>query len=127
MWKTSNIKLLSYLKERFLSPEIIKEVFVFQENVTYSLRSGNHLARKNIQPTQSGIESVSNLGANLWNLSPRQIKNISSLIAFKNKIRKWTCIFIFTWNLNLYGNPPKLNFSHISKYWFIGLVYTEWF
>ena len=56
MWKTSNIKLLSYLKERFLSPEIIKEVFVFQENVTYSLRSGNHLARKNIQPTQSGIE-----------------------------------------------------------------------
>ena len=43
----------------------MKEVFVFQENITYNLRSGNHLARKNIRTTQSGIESVSNLGANL--------------------------------------------------------------
>ena len=31
-----------------LSPEIMKEIFVFQESDTYNLRSGNHLARKNI-------------------------------------------------------------------------------
>ena len=45
-----------------LSPELRKENFVFQENETYNLRSGNHLAPKNIQTTQYGIESVSNLG-----------------------------------------------------------------
>ena len=73
-----------------LSPEIMKEIFVFQENETYNLRSGNHLARKNIQTTQSGIESVSNLGAKLWNQLPGEIKNSSSLTVFKNKIRKWT-------------------------------------
>ena len=46
-----------------LSPEILKEIFVFQGNETYNLRSGNHLARKNIRVTQYGIESVSNLRA----------------------------------------------------------------
>ena len=48
-----------------LSPEIMKEIFVFQENETYNLRSGNHLARKNIRTTQYGTENVSNLGAKL--------------------------------------------------------------
>ena len=30
------------------SPEITKDIFVFQENKTCNLRSGNHLARRNI-------------------------------------------------------------------------------
>ena len=72
-----------------LSPGIMKEAF-FQENETYNLRSGNHLARKNIRTTQYGIESVSNLGAKLWNLLPGEIKNSSSFTVFKNRIRKWT-------------------------------------
>ena len=73
-----------------LSPEIMKKNFVFQENETYNLRSGNHLARKNIQTTKYGIESFSNLGAKLRNLLPREIKNSSSLTVFKHEIRKWT-------------------------------------
>ena len=68
----------------------MKEIFVFQEKETDKLRSGNHLAQKNIGTTQSGIESVSNLGAKLWNLLPREIKNSFSITVFKNKIRKWT-------------------------------------
>ena len=72
-----------------LFPEIMKEVFVFQENETYDLRRGNHLARKNIQTTQYEVENVSNLGVKLWNLLPREIKNSFSLTVFKNKIRKW--------------------------------------
>ena len=73
-----------------LSPEIMKEIFVFQENETYNLRSGNHLAQKNIRTTQYGIEIVSNLEAKLWNLLPKEIKYSSSFTVFKNKIRKWT-------------------------------------
>ena len=34
------------------SPEIRKEIF-FQENETYNLRSGNHLAQKNIRATRN--------------------------------------------------------------------------
>ena len=73
-----------------LSPEIMKEIFAFQENETCNLRSGNHVAQKNIRTMQYGIESVSNLGAKLWNLLPGEIKYSSSLTVFKNKIRKWT-------------------------------------
>ena len=40
-----------------LSQEIMKEMFVFQENETYNLRSGNHLAQKNIRTTDYGTES----------------------------------------------------------------------
>ena len=61
-----------------LSPEIMKEIFVFQENETYNLWSDNHLARKNIRRMQYGIEIVSNLAANLWHLLPGEIKNSSS-------------------------------------------------
>ena len=71
-----------------LSPEIMKEIFVFHKNETCNLRSGNHLARKNIRKTQYRIESVSSLGTKLWNLSPGELKNSSSLTVFKNKIRK---------------------------------------
>ena len=71
-----------------LSPEIMREIFVFQENETYNLNSGNHLTRKNIQTTQYRIESVSNLGAKLWNLLSGEIKNNFSVTIFKNKIRK---------------------------------------
>ena len=46
-----------------LSPEIIKESFIFQENETYNLRSVNHLARESIRTTQYAVEIVSNLGA----------------------------------------------------------------
>ena len=45
-----------------LSLEIMKEVFVSQENETYNLRSGNNSLRKNIRATQYGIESILNLG-----------------------------------------------------------------
>ena len=52
----------------------MKEVFVFQENETYNVRSGNHLARNNIRTTQYGIENTSNLGAKIWDLLPGEIK-----------------------------------------------------
>ena len=48
-----------------LSPEIIKEIFVFQENETSNLRCDNHLARKNFRTTQYGIEGISNSGAKI--------------------------------------------------------------
>ena len=64
------------------SPEIMKEIFVFQENETYNLKSGSHLVRRNIWKTRYGIESVSNLGAIIRDLLPGQTKN-SLLFCFQ--------------------------------------------
>ena len=72
-----------------LCPEIMKKIFIFHENPTYNLRSGNHLTRRNIRTTHYGIEKISNLGAKIWDLLPEEIKNASSLFVFKTKITKW--------------------------------------
>ena len=60
-FKYSTTELLKV--ESGLSTEIKIEIFIFQENETCNLKSGNHLAQKNIQTTQYGTESISNLGA----------------------------------------------------------------
>ena len=41
-------KLKIYKVKNGLSPEIMKEVFIFQENENYNLRSGTHLTNRNI-------------------------------------------------------------------------------
>ena len=57
-----------------LCPEMMKEIFIFHENPTYNLRSGNHLTRRNIRTTYYGIKTISNLGAKIWDLLPEEIK-----------------------------------------------------
>ena len=52
---------------------MMKEIFIFQENEGYSLRRDNLLAQKNIQKTQSGIESISNWGEKIWDLLTGEI------------------------------------------------------
>ena len=81
------IKLLK--EKNGLSLELMKEIYVFQENETYNLMSGNNLAQKKIQTTQRGIETVSNFVAKLRDLLPGEIKIDFSLCVFKNKNKKW--------------------------------------
>ena len=68
-----------------LSPEIMKIIFVSQENETYNLRSGNHLALKDIQTTQYEIENISNLGAKLWDLLTGSKKIVLPFLSSKIK------------------------------------------
>ena len=46
-------------------PEIMKEVFVFQENGNYDLRSGTYLANVNMHTAHFGTDTVTNLGPKL--------------------------------------------------------------
>ena len=88
-----HVKNLQYLATEIfkvkndLCPEIMKEIFIFHENPTYNLRSGNHLTRRNIRTTHYGIEKISNLGAKIWDRLPEEIKNASSLSFLKPKSR----------------------------------------
>ena len=69
-----------------IAPIIMKEIFTFVENNSYNLRSGMHLSRVNVRSTQYGTESISNLGAKIWNFVSVHMKD---LITFKNQIKKW--------------------------------------
>ena len=90
-----HVKNLQYLATEIfkvkndICPEIMKEIFIFYENPTFNLRSGNHLTRRNIRTAHYGIETISNLGAKIWDLLPQEIKHASSVSIFKTKIKKW--------------------------------------
>ena len=79
-----------YKEKNFLSLEIMKEVFIFQENESYNLRSGTHLMNRNIHTTHFGTDTITNLEPKIWKLVPDEIKNASSLLVFKSRIKTWT-------------------------------------
>ena len=87
---TINVKNLHYLVTKIykdknnISPEIMRDIFHFQENDNFNSRSGNHLASRNMRRTLFGKETVSNLGGKIWSLLPEELKNSSSLQVFKN-------------------------------------------
>ena len=68
----------------------MNEDFNFQENESYNLRSGIHLAMRNMHTANSGTDTVSSLGPKLWKLIPDKIKHAPTLSAFKAKIKSWT-------------------------------------
>ena len=87
-----NIQYLAteiYKVSKGLSPEIMSEIFVFKENSVYNLRHGLHLQRKNLRTTNFGLESITNIGAKIWDMVPKEIKGSESLASFKSKIKKW--------------------------------------
>ena len=73
-----------------LSPIIMHEVFNFQENVSYNLRKGIHLANRNIRTAHFGTDVISGSGTNLWKLISDKIKHASILSSFKAKDKSWT-------------------------------------
>ena len=44
-----------------LASEIMKEVFIFQANQNYNLRSGTHLMNRNIHTVHFGTDTITNL------------------------------------------------------------------
>ena len=121
LYRTPKIPTLIKVKvKNGISLEIMRESFVIKQDETYNLKSGNHLAQRNIQITQYGTESVLNFRAKLWNLLTRKIKKISFLTFFKNKIRKWIpekcpCKFCQTYMKNA------------GYIWFLSDICTKWF
>ena len=73
-----------------LPPIIMNQVFNFQENESCNLRSGTHLASRNMHTAHFGTNTISNLGPKLWKIIPDKIKHASTLSAFKANIKYWT-------------------------------------
>ena len=78
-----------YKVKNNISAEIMRDVFHFQENENYILRSGTHLAFRNMRTALFGNETASNLGTKIWSLLPEELKYSSSLQVFKNKLKEW--------------------------------------
>ena len=68
-----------YTVKNCLSPKIMKEVFILQENENYNLRSGRHLTNRNIHTAHFGNDTTTNLGPRIWKLVP----NNSIIVSFQ--------------------------------------------
>ena len=79
-----------YKVKNCLSPEIMKEIFIFQKNENDNFKSGAHLMNRNIHTAHFGTDTITNLGPKIWKLVPDKIKNASSLLVFKSRIKTWT-------------------------------------
>ena len=65
------------------------EIFQFFENPVDELRSGVHLLSRNSRTVFFGTEAIINLGVNMWDMVPENIKSSESLSAFKSEIKYW--------------------------------------
>ena len=67
----------------------MREIFHFQKNENYNVRSGTHIASRKIRTTLFGKEMVPKLEAKIWPLLPEELKNVSLLQVSKNKLKEW--------------------------------------
>ena len=73
-----------------LSPPIMNDILTSDENASYNLRSGVTVTRRNIRTNKFGFETITTIGAVLWQNLPNDIKNSESLNIFKHRIKQWT-------------------------------------
>ena len=73
-----------------LSPPIMNDILTLDENASYNLRSGITVTRRNIRTNKFGFETITTIGAVLWQNLPNDIKNSDSLNIFKHRIKQWT-------------------------------------
>ena len=87
-----NIKILAtelYKILNGLSPEIMKEVFPFNENTSYNTRNKRKFHQRAIKSVTFGSETLSHMAPKIWELVPVEIKNVELVACFKSAIKKW--------------------------------------
>ena len=72
-----------------LSPSIMKNIFHFNTNILYNLRSRSELYSRNPKAVKYRTEIISYLAPRIWSLVQNAIKSSKSLDVFKSKIRQW--------------------------------------
>ena len=67
--------------------ELMKDVFQLKVNTRYP--SKFPFQTRNVRTVRYGTETLTFMGPKIWHLVPADIKNASSLVEFKNKIKAW--------------------------------------
>ena len=103
-----NIQALAILMYKVVNnivPSTVTEIFSFS-NVNYNLRSGSQFHQPSANTVWNGQETISNLGPYICNMVPEEMKQKSSLFAFKREIKqrvpnKYLCRICKNYLLNI--------------------------
>ena len=79
-----------YKVKNELAPAITANIFSTMNENPYNLRNYNDFRIPFARTVYHGTESISYLGPKIWEIVPREIKDLESLNSFKKSIRKWT-------------------------------------
>ena len=88
---TRNLQMLAtemFKVYQSMLPLIFSELFLGRD-ICYNLRSNSNFAVPNGKSAFYGSESISYLGPKIWDIVPLELKDLTSLNAFKKGIKKW--------------------------------------
>ena len=78
-----------------ISPIFMNEIFVLNQNLDRDNVSSRTRSRqifynyKNPRSTKYGLDAIRNLGPQIWNIIPTEIKELDTVEKFKKEIKKW--------------------------------------
>ena len=84
-----NLTIEMFKVKHNLAPETMTEVFRLEISC-FSTRHKSEFQRRNVKTVIYGSETLSSLGLQIWDLVPIELRNLTSLNAFKSKIRSWS-------------------------------------
>ena len=58
-------------------------------NQPYNLRKKTELKRRCVKTVHYGTETISFLSPKIWNIIPKELKEITSVLKFRKEIKKW--------------------------------------
>ena len=70
-----------------MSPIIMEHIFPLRESIRYP--TGNIFKTRNVYTVAYGTNSLAHLGPKIWTIIPDELKNLSTLKVFKQKIKDW--------------------------------------
>ena len=74
--------------KRGISPEIMIDILQ-ERSIPYNFRNNANFVTYNVHTVKFGIESIRHLGPKIWNIMPNEIKELTDLLQFKQKIKFW--------------------------------------
>ena len=87
-----NIQVLATELYKFvnsLSPKLVSDCFKLNNMTVYNTRNRSTFYSRPVRTVLHGTESLSHLGPKIWELVPSDMKNLSTLGAFKKTIKQW--------------------------------------
>ena len=69
-----------------LSPEIMKNIFKIKTNYHKTLKA-LIFSKRNIKTVRYGLQNMSYMGPRMWDLVPKEMKQVTTLNEFKAKIK----------------------------------------
>ena len=81
--------LQNYTNLWWLSSKLVSNCFKLNNMTVYSTRSRSTFYSQPVCTVLHGKESLSHLGPKIWELVPSDMKNISTLTAFKKATKQW--------------------------------------